>query len=433
MIYTSILDYIGQTPLLKIAPEIHGLNNVELYAKCELFNPFGSVKDRTALALVKKHLTELKSSGQTFLESSSGNTAKALQVILSMSGIEFKSVTNRIKTPEVREILSALGAKLQELPGLSECPDPTDPYNPISYIANMISRNPKKYFQNSQYYSLDNPAIHHTTGTEIFADLGALDYFFGVLGTTGSTRGVTEFIKNKNPALQTIGIIAEKGDYLPGIRNQDEIHEVGIFERSLYTDIVQISVDAAIDSMLILNRKCGLLCGPTSGGAFAGTIAYLKSNPPPKLSKVVFIACDRLEWYMSYLKKYRPSLFGGENKENVHNLTEQEIQAAAVVSAEDAPKWIAENKPLIIDLRGNTAFKTAHLPGSINITDNIFEDLTQYAPPFSKGNKVLLVCPVGDRSRAFVALLLRKGFDSAYSLDGGIVKYRDLGWALERS
>jgi cysteine synthase B len=350
-----------------------------------------------------------------------------------MQGIKFKSVTNRIKTAEVRDVLSVLGAELQELPGISECPDPTDPNDPISYINGMVSREPEKYFQNSQYYSLDNPKIHHTTGAEIFADIGMPDYFFGTLGTTGSTRGVTEFMREKNSNFQAIGIIAEKGSYLPGIRNQDEMHEVGIFDSSLYTDIVKISLNDAIDAMLMLNRNCGLLCGPTSGGSFAGVISYLKSNPPTKPSTAVFIACDRLEWYMSYLKKYRPALFGTQNKDSIYTLTDEELKTAAVVPADNAPNWISENKPLIIDLRGNTAFKTSHLPDSINITDNIFEEMTRYAPPFSKNSKILLVCPVGDKSQAFATFLLRKGFANAYSLEGGIVKYRDLGFILERS
>jgi cysteine synthase B len=424
MILESVTDYIGNTPLLKIPPEIHGLEKVELYAKCELFNPFGSVKDRTALALAKGHLSD---KSKTFLESSSGNTAKALQIIFSMHGVPFKSVTNRIKTPEVRDILTALGCELEELPGLSECPDPTDPNDPIAYIADMAAKNPEKYAHNSQYYSLDNPAIHHITGREIFEDIGAPDYFFGGLGTTGSTRGAVEFLMDKNPGLRAVGIVGRKGDYIPGIRNMDEMREVGIFERKLYYDIAEIGEQEAIEAMLLLNRKCGLLCGPTTGGAFAATVEYLRVRKPERKIKAAFIACDRMEWYVSYLKKRRPDLFGQDGRDSIKTMTASDLSDVRAVGT----SWIAENSPIVIDLRGNMAFRTSHIPNSINITDNIFEEMIQYSPPFSKGQKILLVCPVGDKSRAFAAFLAKKGF-AAYSLDGGIVKYRDLGLPLER-
>ena len=114
MILNSIVDYIGNTPLLKIPEEVHGVQNVTLYAKCELFNPLGSVKDRTALGLLKEHIDILKNNGKTFVESSSGNTAKAMQVILSMNGIKFKTITNRIRAPEIRDILLSLGTDMAE-------------------------------------------------------------------------------------------------------------------------------------------------------------------------------------------------------------------------------------------------------------------------------------------------------------------------------
>jgi cysteine synthase B len=234
-------------------------------------------------------------------------------------------------------------------------------------------------------------------------------------------------MKGENPELRTVGIVAGKGDYLPGIRNIDEMSEVGIFEKPLYSDIVEIGEAEAIDAMLLLNRKCGLLCGPTSGGAFAATVSYLRKLKPSRTIKAAFIACDRMEWYMSYLKKRRPELFGLASRDGIKNLSADELAKAQAVGAE----WIAENNPIVIDLRGNMAFKTSHIPNSINIPDSIFEDMAQYSPPFSKGQKILLVCPVGDKSRAFAALLLKKGF-AAYSLDGGIVKYRDLGLPLEK-
>ncbi|MDR3126505.1 MAG: pyridoxal-phosphate dependent enzyme [Rickettsiales bacterium] len=433
MILESVLDYIGDTPLLKIPEEVHGVENAGLYAKCELFNPFGSVKDRTALALVRNHIGELKASGKTFLESSSGNTAKAMQVILSMHGVGFKTITNRIKTPEVRDILLALGTRIDELPGLSECPDLSDPNDPITFIENLIAQNPGKYLQNSQYYSRDNPEIHRDTGREIAADLGgAPDYFFGMLGTTGSTRGISEFLCGVGKDMKTIGVVAAKGNYLPGVRNIDEMFEVGLFDRKIYADIVEVFEDEAVLAMSRLNRRCGLLCGPTTGGAFAAAAAYLKKLAPKKPVKAVFVACDRIEWYMSFLKKKLPEMFDAKRKFGISCLVAEDMEHVSSVPADGARQWMAENNPLVIDLRGNTAFKASHIPNSINIVDSMFEEVVQYSPPFSNGQKVLLVCPVGQKSRMFSALLYKKGF-TAYSLDGGFAEYIGLGGKTESS
>jgi cysteine synthase len=97
MIVKNITDLIGNTPLLEIDNSIHGLKNINLYAKLELFNPFGSVKDKTAWAMLREHIDEIKNSGQTVIESSSGNTAKAIQMICGINEIPFKIVTNRVR------------------------------------------------------------------------------------------------------------------------------------------------------------------------------------------------------------------------------------------------------------------------------------------------------------------------------------------------
>src|SRR5581483_11126804 len=118
--------------------------------------------------------------GQTVIESSSGNMAKAMQILCSIHQVNFKIVTNRIKVREVKQILQLLGAQLDELPGLSECPDPTDPNDPITFIEQQMSKEPGKYFHTSQYTNERNIHAHYnTTGQEIFNDVGAIDYFIG--------------------------------------------------------------------------------------------------------------------------------------------------------------------------------------------------------------------------------------------------------------
>ena len=433
MLYKSIKELIGNTPLLEIDKEVTGLKNVDLYVKCELFNPFGSVKDRTALGLLEGELKAVKEKNKTVIEASSGNTAKALQILCSMEGIKFKTVTNRIRVPETRDILKILGTEIEELPGLAECPDPSDPNDPVSYIERLVS-NDDSYLHTSQYTNIKNPNMHHKTGEEIYNDIGNIDYFFGTLGTTGSSRGVVEFFNEKNADFKKIGVIAKKGEQIPGIRNKDEMHEVGIFDSTLYNEIIEVSSLNAIEGMITLNRKVGLLAGPTTGGAYYATVDYLKKidKTLSKPIKVVFIACDRVEPYISYIKKRRPDMFDESIKvDSIRNLKEEDLKYAKGIEISNIKEFIEVDKPIIIDLRGNLAFKNGHIAHSINITDIFFDDLVANGLPFDKNNKVLLVCAVGDKSNKYSALLNKKGLD-VYSLENGMTEYRDAGLELVR-
>ena len=436
MLYKSVTELIGNTPLIEISKKITKLKNINVYAKCELYNPFGSLKDRAGYAMLKDEIHKLKENNMTVIESSSGNTAKALQIICSMNGIPFKTVTNRIKIPETKEILKVAGAEIEELPGLSECPDPTDPNDPVAYIERIVSENPNTYYHTNQYTNLKNPKVHYEhTGKEIYDDLGKVDYFFGTLGTTGSSRGTIEYLLEKNKNLKKIGIIAEKGDTIPGIRNKDEMYEVGIFNKSLYDEIVLVNSDEAIEEMLVLNRKCGILGGPTSGAAFKGTLKYLREidDKLEEPANAVFIACDRMEWYMSYIKKRRPEIFDSEIKrETIRTLTEEDMKYAKTIDVNNAEEWIEKNKPIIIDLRGNLAYKNGHIANAINITDIFFEDLVDNGTPFSKENSVLLVCSIGDKSKKFSSLLNKKGMN-VYSLENGMTAWRENSLPVKRS
>ena len=436
MLYKSVTELIGNTPLIEISKEITKLKNINVYAKCELYNPFGSLKDRAGYAMLKDEIQKLKENNMTVIESSSGNTAKALQIICSMNGIPFKTVTNRIKIPETKEILKVAGAEIEELPGLSECPDPTDPNDPVAYIERIVSENHNKYYHTNQYTNLKNPKVHYEhTGKEIYEDLGKVDYFFGTLGTTGSSRGTIEYLLEKNKNLKKIGIIAEKGDTIPGIRNKDEMYEVGIFNKSLYDEIVLVNSDEAIEEMLVLNRKCGILGGPTSGAAFKGTLKYLREidDKLKEPANAVFIACDRMEWYMSYIKKRRPEIFDSEIKrETIRTLTEEDMKYAKTIDVNNVEEWIEKNNPIIIDLRGNLAYKNGHIANAINITDIFFEDLVDNGTPFSKENSVLLVCSIGDKSKKFSSLLNKKGMN-VYSIENGMTAWRENSLPLKRS
>ena len=260
MLYRDITELIGNTPLLRLDPGRHGIDGTEIYAKLEFFNPFGSVKDRIAWGMIRGDLGEITRHGQSLIEASSGNTAKALQVLAAMHGLRLRVLTNRAKVPEVRDMLELLGGDLEEMPGLSECPDPTVPNDVFSAIQALMARRPGEFYHTAQYTNQANVRTHHdTTGKEIADDLGAVDVLFGGLGTTGSTRGAATFLQAANPHLQTIGIVSTKEDFIPGIRSEAELWDVGLFEPAFYTEIIPVRAADAIDAALDLARHHGVL------------------------------------------------------------------------------------------------------------------------------------------------------------------------------
>ncbi|MCW8218190.1 MULTISPECIES: pyridoxal-phosphate dependent enzyme [Streptomyces] len=438
MKYDSILETVGDTPLVRIAPEVHGLPNIDLYAKLEFCNPFGSLKDRAAWNMVRPGLGSAVEKGSQIVELSSGNTAKALAAIAGMHGLGFKSVTNRMKIPEIKELLLLLGAEIEELPGQSECLDPTDSEDPLTLFHRSLAEPGSAYLHTDQYYNDRNPEAHESgTGPEIVADLGgrAPDWFVAGVGTAGSSTGVARALRKHGPEVEVVGLVAEKSDFIPGIRNIDEVQEVGIFDPLTYDTIEKITSTEAIDGMLTLVRRCGILAGPTGGAAYFGAVRHLREVAPrlTGTATAVFIVCDRVESYLSYVKKRRPDLFGRQQTSaSVGSLSPEDASRAAGIGVAEAQEWMAKENPLVVDMRSPYAYAALHIEGSMNIVDELFEDLVRGGLPFSKARPVLLACPVGEQSLKYAALLTRLGHPDVRSLAGGIIAWRDAGAPLVR-
>lgn len=435
MIAESITELIGNTPLLRIDPAVHGLRNVNLYAKLEHLNPFGSLKDRAAWGMVRSSLGDMARKGQQLLESSSGNTAKALQVLASIHGLQLTCVTNRIRVPETKGVLKLLGAEIEELPGRADCHDPNDPDDPLVYIQRKVEELGETVFVPNQYFNEDNPGIHReTTAEEILSDLGSVDVLIGSVGTSGSTRGTAERLREANPEMLLFGIGAERGDFIPGIRNEEELWEVGLFERSRYDDLRFVSSADAIDGMLTLIRRCGVLGGPTSGAAFAGGVQSLKEvvAKHDRPLEAVFIVCDRAEWYLSYIRERRPELFGEPRREQSFRALAPKLEdTGRSLPLDEAKERVERGDTVVIDIRSPAAFRASHVPRSINVPESTFAALVDGAQPFAKGTSVIIVCPVGKESRKFAGYLGARGYE-AFSMEGGIIGWRDAGYMLER-
>lgn len=437
MRYDNITELIGNTPLLRLDPAVHGLDNVELYAKLESHNPFGSVKDRVAWGMIRDDLDEIRASGQTLIEASSGNTAKALRILGAVHGIGLRAVTNRIKVAEVRNLLQLFGTEIVELPGLSECPDPTTPNDVYSVIETTMAKDPGAYYHPSQYTNEKNvEAHHHGTGREIHEDLAAdgitrVDYLVGGLGTTGSTRGAATYLRKHNPELRTIAVVSERSDFIPGIRSESEMWDVGLFQPDFYDRIVTIDSARAVDATLALATGYGILAGPTSGASYAAALETLGEQAVSAQEPVVavFIVCDRLEPYLSYLEKRRPELF--DRADRRHAPSAADLAATPALTPDELAELDRTDRPTIVDTRGAMAYRIGHVPGAINIRDDQLDDMFTHGIPFPRSRPLVFVCPVGELSLRFAATARQAGFDAS-SLGGGIVAWRDAGFALER-
>ncbi|MBM9506201.1 pyridoxal-phosphate dependent enzyme [Actinacidiphila acididurans] len=438
MRYDSITEAIGNTPLVRIDPAVHGLEHIDLYAKLELFNPFGSVKDRAAWNMARPHLAAAVEHGSTVVELSSGNTAKALAVLAGMHGLRFKSVTNRMRVPEIKDLLLLLGAEIEELPGQSECLDPAATDDPLTLFHRTLSEPGGDYLHTDQYFNPHNVEAHLTgTGPEIVKDLDgrAPDWFVAGVGTAGSSTGIARALRETDPAVRVLGLVAAKSDFIPGIRTIDEVHEVGLFDPGTYDAIEAVSADEAIEGMLTLNRRCGILAGPTGGAAYQGAVRRLGALDAELTERqsAVFVVCDRVESYIGYVRERRPDLFGRPPRRNSPaDLSDAEVRAAPAIGVADAQAWIATGRPLVVDLRSTFAYAALHIDGSVNIVDEVFEELLRGGLPFSRSRPVLLACPVGEKSARYAALLTRMGHPEVRSLTGGIVAWRDAGAPLVR-
>ncbi|WP_121720929.1 pyridoxal-phosphate dependent enzyme [Streptomyces sp. E2N171] len=444
MRYDSITEAIGNTPLVRIDPAVHGLRNIDLYAKLEMLNPFGSIKDRPAWHMARPHLEADTDGEGTVVELSSGNTAKALALLAGMHGRGFKSVTNRMRVPEIKELLLLIGAEIEELPGRSECLDPTDTDDPLTQFHRALSDPGSTYLHTDQYFNPRNVEAHaEGTGPEIVKDLDGRvpDWFIACVGTAGSSTGVAKVLRELDPRVRVLGLVAHKSDFIPGIRTMDEVHEVGLFDPATYDTIESVTSDEAIDGMITLIRRCGLLSGPTGGAAYEGAVRQLRYADAElegtgQRRTAVFIVCDRAESYLSYVRQRRPELLGRTDRgRSAVAVTDAEARTEGrVIDVQEARRWCAEGdpRPLVVDLRSPHAYAALHIEGSVNIVDEVFEDLLRGGLPFSKRTPVLLACPVGEKSLRFAAALTRMGHPDVRSLAGGIVAWRDAGAPLVR-
>ncbi|ABC37733.1 cysteine synthase B [Burkholderia thailandensis E264] len=294
MAYKTIEDTIGNTPLVQIVrlpdDEIRARNNVIL-AKLEGNNPAGSVKDRPALSMIRKAEERGRiKPGDTLIEATSGNTGIALAMVAAIRGYKMVLIMPEDLSVERRQSMAAYGAEIVLTPvkgGMEFARD----------LADQMQREGKGVILD-QFANPDNPLAHYEgTGPEIWRETeGRITHFVSAMGTTGTIMGTSQYLKERNPAVEIVGAQPEEGSRIPGIRKWPEAYLPKIFDRSRIDRVENVSQAASEAMARKLAAVEGIFCGISSGGAceVALRVARQVEN-----ATIVFVVCDRGDRYLS--------------------------------------------------------------------------------------------------------------------------------------
>ncbi len=307
---TEILDLIGSTPLVPLE-KIGADLSAGVFAKLEMYNPSGSIKDRLALELIEDaERTGLLRPGGTVIEVTSGNTGIAVAMVCAIKGYRALLVMSDKNSEEKQNMMKLHGAELVLTPHTVQADDPRSNYSVAQALASEM---PNSIYLN-QY---DNPAnidCHYkTTGKEIWEQTGGdIEAVVIGAGTGGTVSGVGRYLKERNPAIKVIGIDSE-GSILTHYFRTGEIIKANHYEvEGIGSDKLVKALDySVIDDMIIVpdreafltTRKIakieGIFCGGSSGAAFAGTVKAIEKYR--LRGNIVTIFADSGNRYLSKL------------------------------------------------------------------------------------------------------------------------------------
>ncbi len=295
MIEKNVLNLIGNTPVVRVGSIV--LNN-NLFAKLEYFNPFSSVKDRTAYYLIKgmKEKGKIKT-GTMIIEPTSGNTGIALAAISSIMNLECTIVMPESMSEERKALIKGFGAKLvltdaeEGMAGAIKEAERINRENPNSVIAD-------------QFNNEDNIRAHYeTTGPEILRDLENIDYFVAAFGTGGTISGVGRYLKENKKDVKIIAVEPKESPLLSkGYAAPHKIQGIGanfvpsILDRSIIDEVRLCSSSDAINTSKYVMRKEGLFCGISSGAALCVAAEIANEH---KDKTVLALLPDTAERYLS--------------------------------------------------------------------------------------------------------------------------------------
>ncbi len=265
-IVESVLDLIGETPLLEIRKITRGLPpGVQIFAKLEGFNPGGSVKDRPALKMIQEGIQSGKlKKGKTIIDSTSGNTGIALALIGRVLGYPVELIMPSNVSAERKRVINAFGAKVT----FSDPMEGSD--GAIRLCREILKENPEKYFKPDQYFNPMNSQAHYeTTGPEIYGQTqGEITHLIAGIGTGGTIMGTGRFLKEKNPKIRVIAVEPDDALHgLEGLKYMASSIVPGIYHEEELDEKIAVSTEDAYAMVYRLSQEEGVLVGQSSGAA----------------------------------------------------------------------------------------------------------------------------------------------------------------------
>ena len=295
----NIADHVGRTPMVqltRIAPD-----GVELFAKLEMLNPGGSVKDRIGVAMIAAAEAEgiIEPGRTTIVEATSGNTGIALAFVCAARGYDLVLTLPQGMSREREGLLRLYGAQVQVTESLGGM-------NEAVAAAQALARDPDVWLPD-QFSNPANPAAHRrTTGPEIWEALdGRVDYLVAGVGTGGTITGAGAYLKERNPALKVIAVEPSASAVLSGgLPGPHKIQGIGagfvppVLDRDLLDEILAIDDEDAIETARLVARREGVLGGISCGAALAGAL-QVAAREEARGARIAVVLPDSGERYVS--------------------------------------------------------------------------------------------------------------------------------------
>ena len=273
-------------------------------------NPTGSIKDRTAIAMIEAAERDgLLKPGSTLLEPTSGNTGISLAMAAKVRGYRLICVMPENTSPERRQLLEMWGAEIISSPAAGGS-------NEAVRVAKEIAAKNPDYVFLYQYGNPANTAAHYNnTGPEIFKDLPTITHFVAGLGTTGTLMGAGRYLREKNPDIQIIAAEPRYGELVYGLRNIDEGFVPELYDASVLTRRFSVGAEDSVKRVRRLLEVEGIFAGISTGAILHAAIAMgneaVKDN---RDADIAFIVCDAGWKYLS------TGIYGSEIEEATEGL-----------------------------------------------------------------------------------------------------------------
>jgi cysteine synthase len=316
-VYDSVVEMLpneqNPSPLVRIN-RLNPSAAYTLYAKLEWMNPFGSVKDRAAGAM----LADLEQRGELgadqpergLVEPTSGNTGLSLAGLARARGYPMRAVVPNRVPLEKKVLLKIAGAELDVVRD-ELCPAPgAGGEGSINLAKTYAKAQRHRYVMPNQYENEQNILAHYrTTGPELWRQTdGQITHVFVSLGTCGTVGGVAQYLRERKPGVKIVAVQPSEGHDVPGLRNLSQLEVSKLFDPTLIDDLLEVDYRLAYTQALALCQQEGLLAGPCSGLVYEGARRIIERD---QTGLGVMIFADNVFKYVSNMVKHLPSLLEG--------------------------------------------------------------------------------------------------------------------------